>query len=221
MYGANNHICFSALCTKEFIVSSSIPNHLLWVEQNVYFPGVTAFFQILYTKTCWGYNAQHCLITLIEKWKTTVDNWSAFGALLTDLSKTFNCLFHELLIAKLYSYDFDKSSLKFINSYLSNRKQRVKINDGYSLWRKILFEVPQGSISGPLLFNIFICNMFYFLEYFDIANYADDTTPYCAGKSGEFVDNNLELSLTFLFEWRNNNYMKVNGVTITTWKWMA
>ena len=73
-----------------------------------------------------------------------------------------------------------------------------------------MFEVPQGSISGPLLFNIFICNMFYFLEYFDIANYADDTTPYCAGKSGEFVDNNLELSLTFLFEWRNNNYMKVN-----------
>ena len=79
-----------------------------------------------------------------------------------------------------------------------------------------MFEVPQGSISGPLLFNIFICNMFYFLEYFDIANYADDTNPYCAGKSGEFVDNNLELSLTFLFEWRNNNYMKVNGVTITT-----
>ena len=177
---------------------------------------MTAFFQILYTKTCSGYNAQHCLITLIEKWKKTVDIWSAFGALLTDLSKTFNCLFHELLIAKLYPYGFDRSSLKLINSYLSNRKQRVKINDGYSLWSKILFEVPQGSISGPLLFNIFICNMFYFLEYFDIANYADDTNPYCARKSGEFVDNNLELSLTFLFEWRNNNYMKVNGVTITT-----
>ena len=52
--------------------------------------------------------------------------------------------------------------------------------------------------------------MFYFLEDFDIANYADDSTPYCAGKSAEFVVNNLEQSSAILFEWLNNNYMKVN-----------
>ena len=71
---------------------------------------------------------------------------------------------------------------------------------------------------GPyLLFNIFICDMFYFLEGFDIANYADgianyadDSTPYCAGKSAESVANNLEQSSTILFKWLNNNYMKVN-----------
>ena len=55
----------------------------------------------------------------------------------------------------------------------------------------------------------FICDMFYFLEDFDIANYAD-TTPYCAGKSPKFVVNNLEQSSAILFEWLNNNYMKVN-----------
>ena len=63
---------------------------------------------------------------------------------------------------------------------------------------------------GPLLFNIFMCDMSYFLEDFDIANYADDSTPYCAGKSVEVVVNNLEQSSAILFEWLNNNYMKVN-----------
>ena len=156
------------------------------------------------------YNAQHCFITLIEKWKKSVDNGGAFGALLTDLSKAFDCLPHELLIAKLDVYGFGKSSLKLMHSYLSNRKQRVKINDTYSSWSEILFGVPQWSILGPLLFNIFICDMFYFLEGCDIANYAYDSTPYCAGKSAESIVNNLEQSSTILFKWLNNNYMKVS-----------
>ena len=66
-------------------------------------------------------------------------------------------------------------SLKLIHSYLSNRKQRVKVNDRYSSLSEIWYGVTQGSILGPLLFNIFICDMFYFLEDFDIANYADDS----------------------------------------------
>ena len=73
-----------------------------------------------------------------------------------------------------------------------------------------MFGVLQGSILGPFLFSIFICDAFYLLEDFDIANYAIDTTPYCAGKSAEFVANNLEQSSTILFEWFNNNYLKVN-----------
>ena len=167
-----------------------------------------------------GYNAQHRLISLIEKCKKSVDNGDAFGALLTDVLKAFDCVHHEVFISKLHTleyrittpipspyysnpsyysglestYGFDKSFVKLIHSYLSNRKQRVKTNSRYSSWSEILFGVPQGSILGPLLFNIFICNMFYFLEDFDIANYADDSTPYCAGKSAEFVVNNLEQS---------------------------
>ena len=146
-----------------------------------------------------GYNAQHCLIILIRKLIKSVDNGVAFGALLTDLAKAFDCLPRELLVAKLDAYSFDKNSLKLIHSYLSIRKQRVKINDRYSLRSEILFGVPQWSILGPLLFNIFICDMFYFLQYFDIANCADDSTPYCAGKSAEFVVNKLEQSSIILF----------------------
>ena len=70
-------------------------------------------------------------------------------------------------------------SLKLINSYLSKRRQGIKINDVYSSWSEILFEVPQGSILGPLLFNLLICDLFMVLPIKNgIANYADDNTPY-------------------------------------------
>ena len=139
----------------------------------------------------------------------SVDNGGAFEALFTDLSKAFDCLSDELLIAKLDAYGFDKSALKLINIYLSNRKQRVKMNNKCSSWSEILLVVPQGSILGPLLFIIIICDMFYFLEDFGIANYADNSTSYNADKNVEFVVNDLEHSPSILFKWLNN-YMKRN-----------
>ena len=71
-----------------------------------------------------------------------------------------------------------------------------------------MFGVQQRSVLGPLLFNIFKWNMFYFPENFDIENYVDDSTPYCSDKSAELL--NLEQSSTIFFEWLKNNYMKVN-----------
>ena len=71
---------------------------------------------------CRDYNAQYCLVSLIEKWKKSVDNGGAFGALLTDLSKAFDCLPHELLIARLDAYGFDKSSLKLITSQIEKKE---------------------------------------------------------------------------------------------------
>ena len=95
-----------------------------------------------------GYSTQNCLLVLIENWRKAIDgDGKGFsGVLLTDLSKAFDCLNHNLLIAKLFAYGFDYNSLKLIGSYLDNRYQRVRINSSYSKWNKILFGVPQGSI---------------------------------------------------------------------------
>ena len=73
-----------------------------------------------------GYNTQHCLLLIIEKWNNALDNKKHAGAILTDLSKAFDCINHELLIAKLEAYGVDKNDLKFIHSYITGRKQRTK-----------------------------------------------------------------------------------------------
>ena len=93
-----------------------------------------------------------------------------------------DCFPHDLLMAKLNAYGVDVSALRLIFDYLTNRKQRTKIGIDYSSWREILYGVPQGSILGPLLFNTFICNLFLITDDFEMANYADDTTPYVCGK---------------------------------------
>ena len=88
-----------------------------------------------------GYSAQHCLLAMTEKWKTAVDNGGVFTALLTDLSKAFDCIPHDLIIVKLAAYCFDTNALKLIHNYLSNKKQRVKVNGAYSIWKDVFYGI--------------------------------------------------------------------------------
>ena len=125
-----------------------------------------------------GCSAQHCLMAMIEKWRKFQDIGGHADALLTDLSKVFDCIDHELLIAKLNAYGFDTNALKSIYSYLKGRKQRTKINFSYSSFAEILLGVSQGSILRPLLFNAYICDLFYDNDDLDFASFADGSTPY-------------------------------------------
>ena len=127
-----------------------------------------------------------------------------------DLSKAFDCLPHDLLLLKLKSYGLSNEALDLLKSYLSNRKQCVKIGSVCSSFLNIYKGVPQGSILGPLLFNIFINDIFHFIEKGNLYNYADDNTlSYSSNNINELV-NTLETESSALIKWFTDNQMQTN-----------
>ena len=118
---------------------------------------------------------------------------------MTDLSKSFDCISHKLVLAKLNAYGFTLRALRSLHSYLTNRKQRTRVNGDYSSWGEILFGVPQGSLLGPLLFNIFLCDFFLIMKETSFARYADDNTAYVTAKNLDEVIKSLEENSIKLF----------------------
>ena len=102
-----------------------------------------------------SYNTQQALVRFLEKCKSILDNKGFTGAILMDLSKAFDCLNHELLIAKLNAYGFTRTALKHIHSYLTKRQQRVKINGSFSTIKCSSIGVPKALFWGPS-YSIFI-----------------------------------------------------------------
>ena len=187
---------------------SKIFERLIYEDIDLYMSDMLSPFLCGFRK---GYSTQNCLMVMLENMKTALDNRYLTGALLTDLSKAFDCINHELLIAKLESYGFSHVALTLILSYLSNRKQRTKINNSFSNWSEIVTGVPQGSILGPLLFNIYINDIFYFLDENKLTNYADDTTTYSTGIDIESLLHSIQLDSRILLLWFEDNYFKLNA----------
>ena len=157
-----------------------------------------------------GYSTQYALINLIEKWRSHLDKSGIIGTILLDLSKAFDCLPHDLLIAKLEAYGFNNDSLHMINSYLSGRKQRVKAGSQYSNWNTIIKGVPQGSVLGPLLFNLFLNDLLYFIKDSEICNFADDNTLSVLEFDLDTLIIKLENDLQRVMQWLEVNNLVAN-----------
>ena len=155
-----------------------------------------------------SFSCETVLIRLIEDWKALLDQHQVIGAMLLDLSKAFDCLPHRLMIAKLKSYGFDDKSCGLIHSYLLNRKQRVKMGNIRSDWLDLKKGVPQGSILGPLLFNIFLNDIFYSIS--GLYNYADDNTISRHADNIDSVKSLLEDATHEALEWFTQNEMQAN-----------
>ena len=157
-----------------------------------------------------GYSTQHALLRLMNKLNNSLDRKEQIGLLMMDLSKAFDCIPHELLIAKLHAYGFWKESLKLIYDYLKGRNQRVKINAEFSSWKTILNGVPQGSVLGPLLFNLFLNDIFYFIDENSLHNYADDNTLSVAVADIDEIIYKLESQIKILDIWFSDNMLVQN-----------
>ena len=130
---------------------------------------------------------QHSLIVMLEKWKKALDKEENMSAIFMDLSKSFGTINHGLLLAKLKAHGFSKETLNFMCSYLKNRRQTVQTNNKLSSLKEVIAEVPQGSIDGPLLFNLFVNDLFLFICFNTLSNYADDNNLFATGTDIQLI----------------------------------
>ena len=146
-----------------------------------------------------AHSTQHALFKLLQAWQEELDKSGFVSTVLMDLSKAYDCLPHDLLVGKFEAYGIDKTGLSLIYDYLSNRKQQTKIIFSYS-----------GSILGPLLFNVFINDLFLVIERTNICNFADDNTIYCCQNDLKTILKDLRYDLVNLLRWFKENSMKAN-----------
>ena len=184
------------------------------VFERILFDQISSFFQDkLSPFLCGfrkGFSTQHTLVRLLQKWQSCLDKRGIVGTVLMDLSKAYDCIQHDLIIAKLEAYGFSLKSLHFVYSYLSRRRQRVKVGSTFSSWLEVLLGVPQGSILGPLFFNIFLNDLFLFILETDICNFADDNTVYACDSTLEKVFSRLKKDVDEVINWFKINSMVAN-----------
>ena len=190
------------------------------VFERVFGKQLSTFFDQIFSKFLSGfgqrYSCQTSLLRVIEDWKSELDDGNIIGTVAIDLSKAFDSLPHGLLIAKLHAYGADLSSCKLLASYLHNRYQRVKIKDIRSDWLIMDRGVTQGSILGPLLFNVFINDMFFLNNDINIYNYADDNCISYAEKNVLQIKIILEKETNTMMDWFAKNSLAANPTKCQT-----
>ena len=199
---------------KENYRPVSLLPHVSKVFERIIYKQINTYMEDKLSKYLTGFRkshgTQHLLVTMLEKWKKAVDNGEYVSALFLDLSKAFDTINHDLLLAKLKAYGFSPNALKLMHSYLNNRKQQVQINNKFSSESTVIAGVPQGSIDGPLLFNLIINNLVFFIQQCTLSNYADNNNLLSMGKNKDQVKNFLSSDFKITNNWFYENFMVLN-----------
>ena len=148
---------------------------------------------------------------MIEYFKKALDSGEFVACISMDPSKAFDCLSHCLTNCEMYSYGVSREACTLIASYLRDRKQRIKLGNTRGEWTELLKGVPQGSILGPLIFNIFLNDIFYFVSKGDFYNYADDNCISVSHKDISVLSTQLENETQVMAKWFADNSMKANA----------
>ena len=204
-----------ATCVENYRPISILPT-VSKVFEKLMAEQLIPFLQARFSKLLCGFrkahSTQHALLRLLNRWQKALDDSNIVGTVLMDLSKAYDCLPHDLLIAKLAAYGVNYHSLKFIYDYLSNRIHRVKIGNKFSAFLYVLLGIPQGSILGPLLFNIFINDLLLStsVRESEICNFADDNTLFFSAKTLDRVIGILGADTLDVIKWFNINGLVAN-----------
>ena len=197
-----NYRSVNILTTMSKVFEYILSDQMKMFFSNILNPSLSAYRK--------GYSCQHVILQLTEYWREALDNNDYVGTMAMDLSKAFDSMPHGLLIAKLRAYGMSKNACNMIVSYLSNRRQRVKISGEVSNWSTINRGVPQGSVLGPLLFNIFLNDLFLVQISGNIANYADDNHLYNKNVCVENLLDDLVNDANAAVTWFHENHMVAN-----------
>ena len=155
-----------------------------------------------------SHGTQNSLVAMLEKWKMALDKAEYVSRLFMNLSKAFDTINHDLLIAKLKAYGFSKETLKLMKSYSKNRKQEVQINNKFSSEIDVIAGVPQGSRDGSLLYNLFMNDLVFFKEQCTLSNYADNLP--ISGEDKELIKSMLSPNFMKVENRFFENYMILN-----------
>ena len=197
-----NYRPISILPTVSKVFEKIIANQLSPFLENCFSPLLCGFRK--------GHSTQHAILRLLHLWQRALDDSNIVGAVLMDLSKAYDCLPPDLLIAKLAAYGVQYNSLLFLYNYLTNRQHRVRIGNSLSSFLYISMGVPQGSILGPILFNIFLNDLFLSDRVAELCNFADDNTLFAIAKTLAEVFLKLNIEIDDILHWFRINSLVAN-----------